>query len=59
MKKFIATFWRGNPQLLRGGYEMKKTIEARTIEAAKRKAEKLAEKTVYGSMRLLDIEPEV
>lgn len=28
MKKYIATFWRGNPQIKDGGYETTREIEA-------------------------------
>jgi hypothetical protein len=58
MKKFIATFWRGNPQIPGGGYETTRTIEARTIKSAEKKARDLANKTAYGSMTLLKIESE-
>ena len=54
MKKFKAKFWRGNPQLANGGYETTRTIEAKTITQARKKAREY-EKCVYGSMTLLDI----
>ena len=54
MKKYKATYWRENPQLPKGGYETTRTIEARTPEAAKKKAEQLT--VSYGSLRLIDIE---
>lgn len=56
MKKFKATFWRSNPQLTAGGYETTRTIEAKTIRSAKKKANEICEKTVYGDMQLLNIE---
>lgn len=56
MKKFKATFWRGNPQLTNGGYKTTRTIEAKTMKAAERKAKKISNNTVYGSMTLLKIE---
>lgn len=56
MKKFTVTFWRTNPQLKNGGYEKTKTIEAKTENSAKKKAEKIANDCVYGSMRVIDIE---
>lgn len=59
MKKYIATFWRGNPQLHNGGYELKMTIEARTEMSAKKKAEKRAENTSYGYMSLTNLEPAI
>lgn len=55
MKKFTATFFRYNPQLANGGYETTRTIEARTIRSAEKKAYKLAEQMLYGSMRLISI----
>lgn len=36
MKKFIATYFRHNPQLKSGGYETTIEIEVRTIASAKR-----------------------
>lgn len=54
MKKYIATFWRGNPQFPRGGYETTREIEAKN----KREATKMAkewEDCVYGTMELLEI----
>lgn len=54
--KYIATFWRGNPQLKNGGYETKRTIEARSIVSAKKIARGYEEGTVYGTMTLLKIE---
>ena len=54
MKKYKATYWRENPQLPKGGYETTRTIEARTPEEAKKKAEQLT--VSYGSLRLIDIE---
>lgn len=56
MKTYIATFWRGNPQLDNGGYQTTRTIEAKTIAGAKKQARAIEDKCVYGSMRLLDIE---
>lgn len=54
MKKFIATFWRGNPQLKNGGYETTRTIEAKNRSEAVKKAKAIDIK--YGSMNLLDVE---
>lgn len=56
MKKFIAKFWRANPQLKNGGYETTRTIEARGIASAGKKANRIADSMVYGSMSLLSIE---
>ena len=55
MKKFIATFWRGNPQSTNGGYETTRTIEAKTLASAKKKAREIENSCVYGSMSLLNI----
>lgn len=56
MKKYIAKFWRSNPQLANGGYETTRTIEAKTIAQARKKANEIARKTLYGGMSLLNIE---
>lgn len=58
MKKYIATFWRGNPQLKNGGYETTREIEAVSITSARKKARELCERTLYGSKELLSIEKE-
>lgn len=55
MKTFIATYFRTNVQLKNGGYETTRTIEARTLASAKKKAEKLTECS-YGAMSLIKIE---
>lgn len=55
MKNFVATFWRGNPQLKNGGYETTRKIEAKTIASARKKAKEY-EDCIYGSMTLLKIE---
>lgn len=55
MKRFKVTFWRSNPQLSAGGYKTTRIIEARTIGSAEKKANELAAKVAYGSMRLTDI----
>lgn len=56
MKKFTATFWRYNPQLKNGGYETTRTIEAKTMKSAERKAMGLTKNCSYGGMSLLKIE---
>ena len=58
MKKYIATFWRGNPQLKDGGYETTREIEAVSIASARKKARDIEDGCVYGSMSLLNIEKE-
>ena len=55
MKKYIATFWRSNPQIQGGGYETERTIEAKTIASAIRKARDY-ENCLYGSKKLLKVE---
>ena len=54
MKKFTAKFWRGNPQIAGGGYETTRTIEAKTIASAKKKAREYTN-CLYGTMTLLEI----
>lgn len=56
MKKFIATYWRINPQLANGGYETTKIIEAKNADSAWKKGSRLTE-CVYGRMELLSIIP--
>lgn len=56
MKSFKATFWRSNPQLTSGGYETTRTIEAKTIRSAEKKAREICEKVIYGGMSLIKIE---
>ena len=55
MKKFVATFWRSNPQLKAGGYHTDSIIEARTIASARKKANAIGAGCVYGGMELEDI----
>lgn len=54
--KFVATFWRSNPQLKNGGYETSREIEAKTIASARKKAMDIENHTAYGSMTLRGIE---
>lgn len=56
MKTYKATFWRGNPQFKSGGYETTRSIEAKTIASARKKAREIENQCVYGSMTLLDVE---
>ena len=58
MKQYTAKFWRGNPQLKNGGYETTRTIEAKTIASARKKAKEY-EDCCYGSMELLDVTEKV
>lgn len=55
MKKYIAKFWRGNPQCATGGYETTREIEARTIKSAEKKARGYEKGCIYGSMTLLEV----
>lgn len=56
MKTYIAKFWRINPQLANGGYETTRTIEAKTIATARKKAREIEKGCVYGGMDLLSVE---
>lgn len=58
MKQYTARFWRANPQFKNGGYETTRTIEAKTIASARKKAREY-EKCTYGSMELLDVTEKV
>ena len=49
--KFVATFWRGNPQLKNDGYWTTRTIEAKNTRQAMKKAREY-ENCVYGTMIL-------
>lgn len=55
MKTYIATFFRRNPQLTSGGYQTTRTIEAKTIASARKKAREIEAKCIYGGMSLTDI----
>lgn len=55
MKQYTATFFRSNPQIKNGGYETTRTIEAKTIASARKKAREY-ENCLYGSMTLLKVE---
>ncbi len=58
MRNFIITFWRENPQLSHGGYYRTQVVEARTESSARKKADKIANATVYGSMYVVSVDPE-
>lgn len=58
MKKYVATFWRSNPQFKAGGYETTRTIEAFSIASARKKAREISERCVYGGMEMLSVERE-
>ena len=55
MKKFIVKFWRSNPQSKNGGYYVEKEYFGRTENSARKKAEKDANKTIYGYMYVVDV----
>lgn len=57
MKKYTVTLWRGNPQFENGGYKTTRTVEARTLASAKKKAREF-EKCLYGSMTVIDVKEE-
>jgi len=54
--KFVATFWRSNPQLKNGGYWTEREIEARTLREARNQARRIENSVAYGSMTLRGIE---
>ena len=56
MKKYTVTLWRGNPQLVNGGYKTTRTVEAKTITSARKKADSLTKNCLYGSMTVLSVE---
>lgn len=58
MKKYVAKFWRSNPQFKAGGYETTRTIEAVSIASARKKAREISEHCAYGGMELRGIERE-
>lgn len=53
---YIATFWRGNPQLKNGGYYTTKEFQAVSHKTAERQAERYTKDTVYGSLSLISVE---
>lgn len=55
MKKYIATYYRENPQLKNGGYNTERMIEANTITSARKKAQVIADSCAYGNMILIDV----
>lgn len=58
MKKYVARFWRSNPQLKNGGYETLRTLEAKTMAQARKLAREIEYGCKYGSMELIEIEEE-
>lgn len=55
-RTYIATFWRGNPQLKNGGYYTTKEFQAVSHKAAERQAERYTKGMVYGSLDLISVE---
>ena len=55
-RTYIATFWRGNPQLKNGGYYMTKEFQAVSHKAAERQVERYTKGMVYGSLDLVSVE---
>ena len=55
-KTYIATFWRGNPQLKNGGYYTTKEFQAVSHKAAERQAERYTKGMVYGSLDLVSVD---
>lgn len=55
-RTYIATFWRGNPQLKNGGYYITKEFQAVSHKAAERQAERYTKSMVYGSLDLISVE---
>ena len=49
-KEIEVTFWRSNPQLQNGGYEMKRTYTAKTENGLMSQIRKTENATVYGGM---------
>lgn len=55
MKVFEATIWRSNPQLKSGGYETKRTVEAKTENSARNKFDAMCDRVAYGGMSVLEV----
>lgn len=55
-KTWLATFWRGNPQLKEGGYTTTRTYENMTRKQAERKVKQAINNTVYGTFELISLE---
>ena len=55
-RTYIATFWRGNPQLKNGGYYTTKEFQAMSHKAAERQAERYTKDMIYGSLNLISVE---
>lgn len=55
-RTYVATFWRGNPQLKNGGYYTTREFQAASHRAAEKQAERYMEGTVYGNLDLISVE---
>ena len=55
MKTYIATYWRGYPQLKSGGYVTTREFKARTMASARRKAKERSKMCVYGTLVLREV----
>ena len=55
-RTYIATFWRGNPQLKNGGYYTTEEFQAVSHKAAERQAERYTKGMIYGSLNLISVE---
>ena len=53
---YIATFWRGNPQLKNGGYFTTKEFQSVSHKVAERQAERYTKDMIYGSLNLISVE---
>lgn len=55
-RTYIATFWRGNPQLKNGGYYTTKEFQAVSLQGATKQAERYMKGMIYGSLNLISVE---
>lgn len=55
-RTYIATFWRGNPQLKNGGYYTTKEFQAVSRKTAERQAERYTKGMVHGTLDLISVE---
>lgn len=50
MLKFVALYWRGNPQLEKGGYHSVREVSGKSEETVMRRLCKERDSSCYGSM---------
>lgn len=55
-RTYIATFWRGNPQLKNGGYYTTKEFQSVSLQGATKQAERYTKGMIYGSLNLISVE---